>query len=236
MKTVASIMLWGGIDYGGEASRMTAASHRGIQRGDSLGYLPNTLTEVTSISDLFPAVSRLFTGYEATERSFKDNARVANIIHIATHGFFQEDEKHKRTSAMYNTGLFFADANIAWTADSIQQIDPDNDGILRAIEIAQMDLSRCGLVVLSACETGLGYIDGNEGVYGLQRAFRQAGAGSIIMSLWKVEDAPTEMLMSAFYGYVEQGLGYEEAFKKSRAELRQKWPRPKDWGAFVLLN
>ena len=110
------------------------------------------------------------------------------------------------------------------------------DGILRADEIATMDLSGCRLVVLSACQTGLGYHKSAEGVYGLQRAFKLAGAESVIMSLWRVDDNATAKLMKIFYAQLLVGDTPEKALNHARNALRNEGYSPSMWGAFVLLN
>ena len=136
---------------------------------------------------------------------------------------------------MYNCGLFFAGSNIYGINDSIAS-DTKEDGILRAAEIATMDFTNCELVVLSACETGLGYNDTGEGVYGLQRAFRLAGANRILMRLWKVGDAPTSLLMQEFYTSLLSGSNPNQALSDAKNRVREFYSDPKDWGGFVILN
>ena len=111
------------------------------------------------------------------------------------------------------------------------------DGILTAYEISQMDLSHTELVVLSACETGLGDIEGNEGVYGLQRAFRIAGARYLIMSLWQVPDKETKEFMEIFYQYwLEKKNNIPEAFRRTQKRMREKYQDLNAWAAFVLVE
>jgi len=131
------------------------------------------------------------------------------------------------------SGLILAGANRAWEgADPIPGVE---DGILTAYEVANTNLAGTDLVVLSACETGLGDIQGSEGVYGLQRSFKMAGAGYIIMSLWQVPDQQTVELMTLFYLNWLAGTGIREAFFKAQLEMRAKYD-PYFWAAFVLVN
>ncbi|MCE7926706.1 MAG: CHAT domain-containing protein, partial [Haliscomenobacteraceae bacterium CHB4] len=149
-------------------------------------------------------------GYAATEETFKQLGKdkpSPRILHISTHGFFFPDPKENPKSAIHNpqseapvfkisdhpmirSGLILAGGNHAWKTG--QPLGNREDGILTAYEISQLDLRNTDLVVLSACETGLGQIEGNEGVYGLQRAFKIAGAKNLVMSLWQVPDYQTQ--------------------------------------------
>jgi CHAT domain-containing protein len=177
----------------------------------------------------------VFSDSIATETAFKQRAQKNdNIIHISTHGFFNENSD--LNSSMIESGLFFAGANKFWSNDTLEVAIGQEDGILRAAEIAEMNLSNCNLVVLSACETGLGFSNTSEGVYGLQRAFKLAGADMILMSLWKVDDFATSMLMTEFYKNLLSGDDADLALNKSRQAVRNHFPSPEDWGGFVLLH
>ena len=120
-------------------------------------------------------------------------------------------------------------------SDSLASSVNDTDGILRADEIAKLDLSGCRLVVLSACQTGLGEYN-SEGVYGLQRAFKLAGAQSILMSLWSVDDKTTAELMTEFYNGLIAGHEPDDALVSAQRSHRQKGYSPDKWASFVLLN
>ncbi|MCB0612543.1 MAG: CHAT domain-containing protein, partial [Phaeodactylibacter sp.] len=136
---------------------------------------------------------------------------------------------------LIRSGLLLAGANYAWQAG--QPLGKREDGILTAYEISQMDLRHTELVVLSACETGLGDIRGNEGVYGLQRAFRIAGAKYLIMSLWQVPDFQTQELMTFFYQkWLEEKMTVRQALKAAQEEMRQKRYEPFYWAGFVLVE
>jgi CHAT domain-containing protein len=126
-----------------------------------------------------------------------------------------------------------AGANYVWKGG--EQIPGTDDGILSAYEVSNMNLSQTKLVVLSACETGLGDISGGEGVYGLQRAFKMAGVNYIIMSLWQVPDKETVEFMQIFYNYCINKNTIRESFAAAQAAMRKKYS-PYYWAAFVLVE
>ena len=128
-----------------------------------------------------------------------------------------------------------AGGNSAW--QGIQPPEGREDGILTAYEISQMNLSNTELVVLSACETGLGDIQGNEGVYGLQRAFKIAGVKYLIMSLWQVPDKQTSLLMITFYKkWLVEKMTIPNAFHAAQKQLRDGGLEPYYWAGFVLVE
>jgi len=196
--------------------------------------------------------TRLKKGHEATEESFKNigtnNSASPRILHIATHGYFFNDPKLNSGSLsnsetvfkisdhpMLRSGLILAGGNLAWQGK--QTLEGREDGILTAYEISQMNLSNTELVVLSACETGLGDIQGNEGVYGLQRAFKIAGAKYLIMSLWQVPDKQTSLLMTTFYKkWLEDKMTIPDAFHAAQKQLRDGGLEPYYWAGFVLVE
>ncbi|MBK9220616.1 MAG: CHAT domain-containing protein [Saprospiraceae bacterium] len=228
-------------------------------------FLPGTDQEVGIIQEQFKKRKIPVTQYRganATESQFKQigNGNASpRILHISTHGYFFPDPKDKQLDTSLNntfqaalkfnkqpmlrSGLIFAGGNKAW--QGIKTKDGEEDGILTAYEISQMNLSNTELVVLSACETGLGDIQGNEGVYGLQRAFKIAGAKYLIMSLWQVPDKQTSLLMTTFYkkwleakGPTKVGntLSIPDAFRAAQKELRDGGLEPYYWAGFVLVE
>ena len=143
---------------------------------------------------------------------------------------------------MLRSGLLFAGANRAWTGKrSIEGID---DGILTAKEIAMLNFSKVKLIVMSACQTGLGDVEANEGVYGLQRAFKLAGAETLIMSLWEVDDNATSLLMKTFYEDYLNGKAKDVAFRNAINKVRSykddngdtPFTSPYYWAAFIMMD
>ncbi|MCF8245261.1 MAG: CHAT domain-containing protein [Saprospiraceae bacterium] len=246
--------------FSGHSSELsfTYADRSVPERGNSWNYLQGTGKEVSGINTLLKKSkfnAQVFSGDAATEESFKSigNGNPSpQILHIATHGFFFPDPKiavsGERVSStsepvfkisdhpMIRSGLILAGGNYAWHTGKPFRPDID-DGILTAYEISQMNLSNTELVVLSACETGLGDIKGNEGVYGLQRAFKIAGAKYLVMSLWQVPDIQTQELMTTFYAHwLEQKMTIPDAFRSAQQEMREKFQNPYFWAGFVMVE
>lgn len=227
-------------------------------RGGKLGYLKGSEIEVKQITKVLQDAGWLTTtisGRNASEYQFKDelNLKSPGIIHIATHGFafpekeikeeknFQVQEKSNykiSEDPMVRCGLMFSGANISWSGDSKKMIETTgDDGILTAAEVANMDLSNTKLVVLSACETGLGKIESSEGTFGLKRGFKLAGVDKIIVSLWKVPDNETMELMTLFYSELAKTKDIDNSFNKAQKEMRNRFPyEPEKWAGFVLVR
>lgn len=220
-------------------------------------YLPGTKREVEAISAILRPNhinTRVYTSGAANEESFKAlSGRRTNILHIATHGFYWTDSTAReqryfsqRTAMLGETtmsidpltrsGLLFAGANIALRGHSRELPQNVQDGIMTSKEISLLDLRGADLVILSACETGKGEITG-EGVFGLQRAFKMAGAQTILMSLWPVDDEATQMMTTEFYRHwIERQENKREAFLHAQEAVRARYPQPKYWAAFILLD
>ena len=217
-------------------------------------YLPGTAIEAERLTQALQAQRvqvQTYTAAQATEEKLKslgrDTVKSPDILHIATHGFFFPDpEKQKledsgdenifkwNENPLFRSGLALAGANQAWKGEH----PPANieDGIATAYEISHLNLSNTKLVVLSACETGLGDIKGSEGVYGLQRAFKMAGADYLIVSLWQVPDRETTAFMDVFYKSWLGGKTIHEAFAKAQKKMRKKYKEVYKWGAWVLVE
>lgn len=155
------------------------------------------------------------------------------ILHIATHGYVEETETNQ--NPLLHTGLYFAGAK-TFVEDTTNHTYSHEDGVLSAYEAASLPLENTDLVVLSACETALGAVQPGEGVYGLQRGFKIAGAKSLLMTLWQVPDEPTQNFMKEFYQQLLSGKLAVDALKATQKKaIQQKLPL-KYWGAFVLIG
>jgi len=211
---------------------------------NGLGMLPGTKKEVELIDSLYAVNNKQSTSYfleDALEGKLKE-VNSPSILHIATHGFFLEldpDEKSEDTyveTPLLRSGLILAGANNFIQTGTITAEQDGDDGILTAYEAMNLNLNNTDVVVLSACETGLGEIKNGEGVYGLQRAFKIAGADAIVMSMWTVDDAATQELMTVFYEEWLQHGDKQLAFNAAQKRLRDKYKKPYYWGAFVMIG
>jgi CHAT domain-containing protein len=166
-----------------------------------------------------------------------------NVLHIATHGFFLSDkdadteEYTIENNPLMRSGLLLTGSQASFVNNRVVfNSNRQEDGVLTASEVLNMNLKGTDLVVLSACETGLGEVINGEGVYGLQRALIIAGANSVIMSLWRVDDVVTKELMIKFYKYYLGGRNKFESLTLAQKEIRNNQNLPYYWGAFVLTG
>ncbi|MCB0491625.1 MAG: CHAT domain-containing protein [Cyclobacteriaceae bacterium] len=216
---------------------------------DAVPPLPGTKVELENITKVLKSANYTITQRmqkEATEKSIK-SIKAPMIVHIATHGYFLQDVKSSQGSVygvdaenasnnpLLRSGLILADAKGAINK-SPSDISGNENGILTAYEAMNLDLEGTDLVIMSACETGLGDVKSGEGVYGLQRSFLVAGADALIMSLWKVDDEATQLLMSNFYSNWIKGGNKQKAFKQAQVQLMAKYKEPYYWGAFVMIG
>ena len=222
-------------------------------------YLQGTLEEVLYIDSLYVGhkiPTQLYTNYEGTETTLKNlSGKLVLNLHISTHGFYWNNldnlknnslkripfitDSYGSTSfedqAMSCSGLLFSCCNSALNG---QRVDIGlDDGILTAKEVSKLDLSGLELLVLSACETGLGEIS-DDGVFGLQRGFKKAGANSILMSLWKVDDDATQKLMTEFYENYLSGKSKRESLLNAQKVVRETpgFEDPVYWAGWILLD
>ncbi len=218
--------------------------------GASVPALPGTKVEIDGISKVLKA-----SGYQLTidmeRQASEKNLKAINgpaILHIATHGYFLADAEvgdkaaagiqaeNAKENPLLRSGLLLAGASNTMSGETSPDLESNDNGVLTAYEAMNLNLQGTDLVVLSACETGLGDVRAGEGVYGLQRAFQVAGASTMVMSLWKVDDAATQQLMSAFYANLIKGGSRLKAFKQAQIQLMTKFKEPYYWGAFTVLG
>ena len=226
--------LYGGIYYSATPEAM-AIEHEKYSRGSrGANYLPESKVEIDTIRQLLEDKKisvEIYTASAANEESFKAlSGKKQNILHIATHGFYWPDttaqkqqyfSHHTSVSIdpLKRCGLLFAGANTALSGHSERLASGVEDGILTAQEISTLDLREADIVALSACETARGDVSG-EGVFGLQRAFKMAGAQTLLMAIWPVDDKATQLLMTSFYRNLNQGMSKRQAFRIAQQEVR----------------
>jgi CHAT domain-containing protein len=226
-------------------------------RGLNFAPLPGAELEGRIIVDQVAennAEREVFFGRQAEEQVLLNLDKPPRILHMATHGFFLEadDNLRKRLlklqrgadlqvpppgdNPLLRAGLAFAGINT--NAQFLGDIDTANDGVLTALEVLGLNLSGTRLVVLSACETGLGEIHEGEGVYGLRRSFQEAGVAEVISSLWEVSDAGTQALMTDFYARLLGGQPAREALRDAQLALLDspEWGYPYVWSAFMIVG
>lgn len=259
-----SAVLYGNLEYNNLSANIE--EHNTIMRGTSErgGFEPlyNTLGEIQGIRSLLSGKGITvisYLGENGTEESFKNlSGKNINLIHLATHGMYvnSTDVATKREEANFNfleslmsendpvkedvtlthSFLVMAGGNRLIQRETINE---NNDGILTAKEISQIDLTSLDLVVLSACESALGDLY-NSGIYGLQRGFKKAGANTILMSLDKVDDEATKILMVEFYKNLMSGKSKHQSLKEAQKYLRKvdngKYDDPKYWASFIMLD
>ncbi len=215
----------------------------------TVSVLPGTRIEINDISGILKTngyTTLQFMEHEANETSVKQISS-PQIVHIATHGYFKKDvdvggsvfgihTDNAANNPLLRSGLILAGAGKS-LADTLEaDITLHDNGLLTAYEAMNLNLDKTQLVVLSACETGLGEVKSGEGVYGLQRAFQVAGADALIMSLWKVSDEATQQLMTNFYQNWIQSGDKHAAFRQAQLSLMEQYAEPYYWGAFVMIG
>ncbi len=262
-------VLYGGLEYdilAKESNNTEEGKYsflRSINARGGFEPLINTLDEVNGIDSLLESKkvsTNLYTGTEGTEESFRDfHGKDVNMLHFATHGMYvgpsiveqtrkennfnflelitNENDPVKEDIVLTHSFLVMSGGNKLTHRDVVGM--GGHDGILTAYEISHIDLSKVDLVVLSACETGLGDLE-SGGIYGLQRGFKKAGVNTILMSLDKVDDEATKILMVEFYKNLTKGKTKHQSLKDAQKYLRQvengKYDKPEYWASFIMLD
>lgn len=250
--------LYGGLQYSLDPQKMEEES-KAYEKSDLAGLvrseygvsgfkdLRNTKDEVKKIEKTLVDNGfsvKAYLGSKGNAESFVAlDGKSPSIVHIATHGFYYTPDEAKDkdflrgyTDAMSLSGLVFAGGNAAWLGK--KNVDGVLGGVLTAKDIANLDFKGTDLLVLSACKTGQGKVTA-EGMFGLQRAFKKAGVGTIIMSLWNVDDKVTSEFMIAFYEQLTDkanNWNKRKAFEQTKEIIRKKHPDPYYWAAFVMLD
>ncbi|RKH35747.1 CHAT domain-containing protein [Corallococcus praedator] len=213
--------------------------------------LPGSRAEAEDIQRLLPQ-AQLLLGPEATKERLL-HLPTPGVLHLATHGFFLDDAPAPSDSRavvhfgvlgegaltrpvpdpLLRSGLILAGAS-APAPDAARP--PAASAMVTALELAGLDLWGTQLVVLSACDTGRGDVKPGQGVYGLRRAFFVAGAETVVMSLWKVNDGATHPLMEAYYRHLLSGQGRATALREAMRSFRRTWPHPHYWAPFITVG
>ena len=251
---VSQAVLFGNPDFTAKSDTVYANESAGLSREgrankvSSVAPLPGAEKEVKEIQGFLESRAWEIEKYlnaAATEEMVK-SVQSPKVLHIATHGFFVDKETLKGQdntneivqdykNPLLKSGLLFTGSDKLLKTDNVFEFNREA-GILTAYEAMNLSLDNTELVVLSACETGRGEIQAGEGVFGLQRAFKVAGADAIIMTLFKVDDEATQKLMKYFYGYWLESANKREAFLKAKQQIKEQYDSPIYWGSFVMIG
>jgi CHAT domain-containing protein len=212
------------------------------ESGCNVSQLSGSLPEVQYIDSCLHKKGtqiHLLTGYGASEDAFRAIVKLKpTIIHISTHGEYRSNPQEHLlpVQSLHNNFLFMAGCKRVYCKEGTQLSNME-DGLLTAAEVADMKLEGTQLVVLSACETGLGDLRGQEGAFGLARAFKLAGATYQLVTLWQVDDAATAAFMKSFYEACLDGKNIQDAFRETQNLFKAKHPKdPHKWAGFVLIR
>ncbi len=215
-------------------------------RSLSTDPLPYTQKEIEASNEQLKQYgwnTKVLTGADATEANLKQCVH-PDVLHVATHGYFLDNIAEMNVGKV-SSGAVLRDPllrSLLLFAGAKQALDGDvsssshNEGLLTAYEVVHLDLDNTDLVILSACRTADGTVMNSEGVYGMQSAFYVAGAQSILMSLWNVDDKATQELIASFYKYWLGGMSKQQALQQAQTDLSRHYPQPFYWGAFILAQ
>ncbi len=229
-----SVLLIGDVNYGLTTDTLNKERTKGVV----WPFLHHTSDEISNIAkstQKFGVRQKKLIGMDVTKKNIISQSINKRLIHIASHGYFNIDkflvtlptyDANDISKSMKNSGIVLSNANLEGV-----------NGYLSSEEISELDLSETELVTLSACESGLGRVYENEGVYGMKRAFKIAGVHYIIMSLWPIDDKKTSNFMTHFYElYLEQKMNIEDAFNKTQRYYKNEYGNPTEWAGFVIIK
>jgi CHAT domain-containing protein len=255
-----NVLIYGAINYA-EKDTSDISSFKNLEKDSEpyfvlkrnskfkLNYLPGTLEEISSVSNLLAADNvkfQIVKGDDAKEEKFYEYIidKSPAILHFATHGYFLDDsvktiesEDININKSLMQNGIFLSNSQKTWDKGIIGY--DKSDGIINGLEIASTNLSNTELVVLSACNSGRGRIINREGVYGLQKGFKLAGAKSILYTLWPIPDKETVDFITKYYKHLLEEKNTSLAYRKTVLELLlldQYRATPSIWAGFVLVN
>lgn len=223
--------------YDTQKEQLTLSNDKWYSMTDTLtrsnyGYLPGTLEEIVYSDKILRSnglQTSCYSGQQGNIDCFRQlSGKSPSILHIATHALW--DNENLNTGLLLHGGLLFSTSK---DLDETPLLHREN--FMSAFEIATMDLTNTSLAVLSACETGIGKIT-DDGVFGIQRAFKLAGVKTIIMSLWKVDDVATALMMTTFYGELFKSGSKYDAFRKAQRVVKEKFGNPYYWAGFIMLD
>lgn len=256
LSDIRTASLYGGLQYDMtreelkwdlDATDLPVYMYATRSKGHSEGYepLPQSYEEVYTIEEILKSAEaevRLYDGKKGTEASFvKMSGQSPDIIHMSTHGFYYTPEEAREVKAlsghkkaMHLSGLVLSGGNTEWTGEAT--MTDYLGGLLTADDISKLNLSGTDLVVLSACGTGQGEVTA-EGVYGLQRAFKKAGTGYVLMTLWHVNDFVAKEFMVEFYrNLISKKMPAPLALNQTKKTICLTYPDPYYWAGYVLLD
>ncbi len=214
-----------------------------------LDALPGAELEVNMLDSFLTSndwVTMKYIGKEASETELKQ-VESPRILHIATHGFFMADqtaelesdlvggEQKQKSNPLLRSGLLFTGAGPLLATENVYKFNQE-DGVLTAFEAMNLNLDHTEIVFLSACETGRGEVKSGEGVYGLQRSFLVAGAQNVVMTLFKVDDAVTQKLVTLFYTEWVKTGDKRSAFNNAKKAILEEYKDPIYWGSFIMVG
>lgn len=236
-------VLYGGLEYDSIIDDKTERN-KSLNRA-GLEALLNTGIEISEISKLLQAQGvncKSYLGHSGDETSFRSlSGKEINILHLSTHGQYN---LYEESSYYFNEGKALSHTYLAFSGVNKKLIDPlideRNDGIVTAQDISEMVFHALDLVCLSACDSALGTLSDDDGILGLQKGFKKAGANTILMSLDKVDDEATRNLMVEFYKNLMSGKTKHQSLKDAQKYLRQvdngKYDKPEYWASFIMLD